>query len=160
MPTLTVERANLCTFTFASARRCRMPLSPEHSYLCTFHARKEARQRAAEKAGQDIAFALSDDYISNRDLSTALAHSISAVAQRHMTPRVASTIAYLSQTLCQSIHHAGEDYIRTFGFDAWRHRISDNASTAHADQEDESSTAAVPTDGHESGSDPGTAQST
>lgn len=110
-----LDRTRSCTFTFANANHCRMPVSPAHPYLCTFHARKEAGARAAELAGQKIAYDLSSRYVSFSDLSSAIAHTISAVAQRHMTPRAATSIAYLSQTLYQSISRAESDYVRTFG---------------------------------------------
>jgi hypothetical protein len=128
MPTQTMGRAHLCTFTFASARRCRMPLSPSHPCLCTFHARQEAHARAAEEAGQQIAYDLSGRYVSFADLSSAIAHTISAVAQRHISPRAATSIAYLSQTLYQSISRTESDYVRTFGVSAWKRTLADNLS--------------------------------
>ena len=120
MPRIAMDRAKLCTFTFANAHRCRMPLSPSHLYLCTFHARKMAQARAAERAGEQIAYDLSGRYVSFADLSSAIAHTISAVAQRQLSPRAATSIAYLSQTLYQSISRAESDYVRTFGVDAWK----------------------------------------
>ena len=119
-----MDRTRSCTFTFANTRHCRMPLSPSHPYLCTFHARKEAAARGAERAGQQIAYDLSSRYVSFADLSSAIAHTISAVAQRHMTPRAATSIAYLSQTLYQSISCAETDYVRTFGVDAWKRTMA------------------------------------
>ena len=132
-----MDRTRSCTFTFANTRHCRMPLSPSHPYLCTFHARKEAAARGAERAGQQIAYDLSSRYVSFADLSSAIAHTISAVAQRHMTPRAATSIAYLSQTLYQSISCAETDYVRTFGVDAWKRTMAHNFSAAAFDDQND-----------------------
>jgi hypothetical protein len=132
-----LDRTHSCAFTFASANHCRMPVSPAHPYLCTFHARKEASARGAERAGQQIAYDLSSRYVSFGDLSSAIAHTISAVAQRHMTPRAATSIAYLSQTLYQSISQAETDYVRTFGVDAWKRTMAHNFSAAAFDDQND-----------------------
>jgi hypothetical protein len=132
-----LDRTHSCAFTFANANHCRMPVCPAHPYLCTFHARKEAAARGAERAGQQIAYDLSSRYVSFSDLSSAIAHTISAVAQRHMTPRAATSIAYLSQTLYQSTSRAETDYVRTFGVDAWKRTMAHNLSAAAFDDGDE-----------------------
>jgi hypothetical protein len=146
-----MDRTRSCTFTFANTRHCRMPLSPSHPYLCTFHARKEAAARAAERVGQQIAYDLSSRYVSFADLSSALAHTISAVAQRHMTPRAATSIAYLSQTLYQSISCAETDYVRTFGVDAWKRTMAHNLSAADFDDDRDDQPAAQDSAPHTSG---------
>ena len=130
-----LDRTHSCAFTFANANHCRMPVSPAHPYLCTFHARKEVSARGAEKAGQQIAYDLSSRYVSFGDLSSAIAHTISAVAQRHITPRAATSIAYLSQTLYQSISRAESDYVRTFGVDAWKRTMAHNFSASSFDDD-------------------------
>jgi hypothetical protein len=142
MPTLAVERANLCAFTFASARRCRMPISPEHSYLCTFHARREADAQARQEAAEDVKFALSGRYISYCDLSTALAHCISAVVHRHLTPRAATSVAYLGQTLFQSLGRAEHEFINAFGADGWRRRVAGNFNAPRPGDDEEADTPA------------------
>ena len=72
-------------------------------------------------------------YISFADLSSAIAHTISAVAQRQLSPRAATSIAYLSQTLYQSISRAESDYVRTFGVDAWKRTLAHNLSAPALD---------------------------
>src|SRR5271168_5614172 len=91
--TLAVDRSQVCAFLSPGGRGCTMPLSASHPFLCTYHARKEAQASAALKAGEDIAYSLNARYISHNDLSAALAQCISAVAQRQLTSRTASTIA-------------------------------------------------------------------
>ena len=113
------DRASLCTFTFSDGRHCRTPQRPGH-HFCAFHARKEAQVLAGEQAGKDIAYSLSGSYVSACDLSAALARLISAVAQGHIKPKTANTLAYLGQTLSQTLHRAEHEYINAFGTDSWR----------------------------------------
>src|SRR6266480_3484988 len=118
------DRASLCSFTFADARRCRMPRRAGHPYLCAFHARKEAQALAGQKAAEDIAYHLSGTYVSACDLSSALGRLFSAVAQGQIKPKTAATLAYLAQTLVQAIPIAQHEYINAFGSDYWRRTVS------------------------------------
>src|SRR6266481_5144709 len=117
------DRSSLCSFTFADGRRCRTPCRDGHSHLCAFHARKEAQALAGEQAGEDIAYHLSGSYVSACDLSSALGRLFSAVAQGQVKPKTASTLAYLGQTLVQTLHRAQGEYINAFGTNYWRETI-------------------------------------
>ncbi len=127
------DRSSLCSFTFTDGRHCRIPRRAAHPYLCAFHARKEAQALAGQEAGQDIAYHLSGSYVSACDLSSALGRLFSAVAQGQMKPKTASTLAYLGQTLVQSLHLAQNEYISAFGANSWREtiRTSHNQSADH-----------------------------
>jgi hypothetical protein len=118
------DRVSLCTFTFADGRRCRTPRQSGHPHLCYPHARKEAQALAAEQAGRDISACLSSGrYLSACNLSIALGRLFSAVAQGHIKPKTANTLAYLAQTLLQTIPLAQHEYINAFDTDAWRAAI-------------------------------------
>src|SRR5882762_7767566 len=91
------DRSCLCAFTFADGRQCRTP----------------------RRAGRDISSFLSGSYLSACDLSSALARLFSAVAEGHVKPKTASTLAYLGQTLIQSIQIAENEYINAFGANSW-----------------------------------------
>jgi hypothetical protein len=117
------DRSSLCSFTFADGRQCRTPRRDGHPYLCAFHARKEAQALAGEAAGKDIAYHLSGSYLSACDLSSALGRLFSAVAQGQVKPKTASTLAYLGQTLVQTLHLAQGEYINAFGTNYWRETI-------------------------------------
>jgi hypothetical protein len=117
------DRSSLCSFTFADGRQCRTPRRDGHPYLCAFHARKEAQALAGQEAGEDIAYHLSGSYVSACDLSSALGRLFSAVAQGQMKPKTASTLAYLGQTLVQTLHLAQDEYINAYGTDSWRETI-------------------------------------
>jgi hypothetical protein len=118
------DRSSLCAFTFTDGRQCRMPRRDAHPYLCTFHARREAQALAGEAAGEDIAYHLSGNYLSACDLSSALGRLFSAVAQGQMKPKTAATLAYLGQTLVQTLHLAQTEYIQAFGKNSWRDAIA------------------------------------
>jgi hypothetical protein len=120
---LSKERSSLCSFSFADGRRCRSPRCPAHPHLCGFHARKEAQALAALQAGRDISSYLSNSYLSACDLSSALGHLFSAVAQGQIKPKTATTLAYLGQTLLQTIRLAQDEYINAFDTDGWREAI-------------------------------------
>jgi hypothetical protein len=120
---LSKERSSLCSFSFADGRRCRTPRCSAHPHLCAFHARKEAQALAAQQVGRDISSYLSGSYLSACDLSVALGRVFSAVAQGQVKPKTAATLAYLGQTLVQSIHLAQDEYINAFNTDSWRRAI-------------------------------------
>jgi hypothetical protein len=117
------DRASLCRFTFADGRRCRTPRSPHHPHFCSDHARKESQACAADKLAHDLAYFFSGEYLSACDLSAALGRLIAAVARGDIKPRSARTLAYLSQTLVQTIHLAQHEYINARGTDSWRKAV-------------------------------------
>jgi len=125
------DRSSLCSFTFADGRQCRTPRAA-HPYLCAFHARKDAQALAGEAAGKEIAYHLSGSYVSACDLSSALGRLFSAVAQGQIKPKTASTLAYLAQSLVQTLPLAQHEYIEAYDTDAWR----DTIRTSHEQSAD------------------------
>jgi hypothetical protein len=116
-------RASLCLFTFTDGRRCRTPRSGSHLHFCFYHARKESQAKVAEKLGKDLSFFFSGEYLSACDLSTALGRLLAAVVRGDIKPKTATTIAYLAQTLVQTLHLAQREYANAFGTDAWRKSV-------------------------------------
>ena len=137
-------RASLCSFTFTDGRQCRTPRAA-HLYLCTFHARKDAQALAAEAAGKDIAYHLSGAFVSACDLTSALGRLFSAVAQGQVKPKTASTLAYLAQSLVQTLL-ARHEYINAYDTDTWRDtiRASHEQSADHTSPEPQSPAAQTP----------------
>jgi hypothetical protein len=125
MSTRSNDRSSLCAFTSSDGRRCRIPRE-DHPRLCADHARKEAQALAGQKAGEDIAFYLSATYPSACDLTIALGRLFSAVAQGQVKPRTAATLAYLGQTMVQTLNLAQHEYINAFGTDTWRKTIANS----------------------------------
>jgi len=117
------DRSGLCAFTFADGRQCRTPRRSGHPHLCYFHAQKEAERLAAKQAAEDISSLLSTHLLSACDLSAAMARLFCAVAHGQIKPKVASTLAYLSQSMVQSIPMARQEYCEAFSFDSWRRTI-------------------------------------
>src|SRR5258707_4351986 len=119
------DRVSLCSFTFSDGRRCQTPRFRNNPRFCPYHAQKEARARAAQKLGKDLdlAYFFSGDYLSACDLSTALGRLIPAVVRGDVKPKTAHTVAYLAQTLMQSIHLSKHEYINAFGTDGWRDSV-------------------------------------
>jgi hypothetical protein len=117
------DRVSLCSFTFSDGRRCRTPRTRNNPRFCPYHAQKEARARAAETLAKDLSYFFAADYVSGCDLSTALARLIPAVVRGDIKPRSARTLAYLSQTLVQTIHLAEDEYINALGTDSWRQAV-------------------------------------
>jgi hypothetical protein len=117
------DRSSLCAFIFTDGRKCRIPRRVGHPYLCAFHARKEAQALAGDKAGKDIAYYLSGDFLSACDLSSALGRLFSAVAQGQVKPKTASTLAYLAQSLVQTLPLAQHEYIQAYDTDTWRDTV-------------------------------------
>src|SRR5713101_7797766 len=118
------DRVSLCSFTFSDGRRCRTPRIGKHPRFCFYHAQKEARARTAQKLGKDLAYFFSGDYLSACDLSTALGRLIPAVLRGDVKPRTARTVAYLAQTLLQTIRMSQDEHINAFSTDGWRKAIA------------------------------------
>jgi hypothetical protein len=132
MPSLSPkDRSSLCLFTFSDGRRCRTPRIGNHPHFCFYHAQKEARARAAEKLGKELAYFFSGDYLSACDLSAALARLIPAVVRGDVKPKTAHTVAYLLQTLMQTIHISQDEYINAFGTDGWRKSVRNSVNGNH-----------------------------
>ncbi len=118
------DRAPLCLFSYEDGRRCLTPRTGNHPHFCFYHAQKEARAQAAEKISKDLAYFLAGDYLSANDLSTALARLIPAVLRGDIKPRAARTVAFMLQTLSQTIRLAQHEYVTTFGTNNWRQAIA------------------------------------
>jgi len=123
------DRVSLCLFSFSDGRRCRTPRTGNHPHFCFYHAQKEAQAQAAEKLGKDLACFFSGDYLSGCDLSTSLARLIPAVVRGDLKPKLARTVAYMMQTLLQSIRISQHEYINAFGTDGWRKSIRTSVNT-------------------------------
>jgi len=103
-PTAKKDRSFLCSFTYADGRQCRTPRRNGHPHLCVFHARKQAQALAGNKAGGDIAYHLSGGHVSDYDLSSALGRLFAALAQGHIKPKTAATLACLSRIIVKATH--------------------------------------------------------
>src|SRR5207245_1515830 len=117
------DRVSLCTFSFSDGRRCRTPRPRDNPHFCFSHAQNEAPPPPAQTPGKDLPSFFSGDSLSPCDLSTALARLIPAVVRGDVKPRAARTVAYLAQTLMQSIHISQHEYCEAFGTNGWRQSV-------------------------------------
>jgi hypothetical protein len=130
-----------CLFSYSDGRQCCTPRQSGHPHFCFFHARKEAQARAADEAGREVSGFLSGSYLSACDLSSALARLFAATAQGQIKPRTAATLAYLGQTLVQSIQIAEHEYINAFSTNGWRRAVR---SSFQGDSEEDNEQAHEP----------------
>src|SRR5260370_3177235 len=117
------DRKSLCRFTFADGRQCRTPRSPHHPHFCSDHARKDPKARAADHLARELSYFFSGESLSACDLSAALGRLLPAVVRGDIKLRSARTLAYLSQTLAQTIHLAEHEYTNALGTDSWRRAV-------------------------------------
>jgi hypothetical protein len=138
------DRASLCTFTFADGRRCRSPRSSGHPHLCYSHALKQSQASAGVAIGNRILNRLSGSYLSACDLTNALGQIFSGVAQGSIKRKTAGTLAYLGQTMVNSIQLAQDEYINAFSTNQWRNTIYSSVTSAqqNANEDDDESDSA------------------
>ncbi len=132
MPSLSSkDRVSLCRFTFDDGRRCRTPRVSTSANFCFYHAQKEAQFRASESIADDLAYFFSGDYLSANDLNTALGRVFVAVARGDLKPRAARTLAYLAQTMLQTLHLAQNEFITSCGEEDWRNTVVESINANH-----------------------------
>jgi hypothetical protein len=93
-----------------------------------------------QRDGRERPYHLSGSFVSACDLSSALGRLFSAVAQGQVKPKTASTLAYLGQTLVQTLPLAQDEYINAYDTDTWREtiRTSHEQSADHISPDPES----------------------
>jgi hypothetical protein len=129
------DRVSLCTFTFADGRKCRSLRFKNHAHLCYFHALKESQAIASVTIGNKILNRFSGSYLSACDLTSALGEVFRGVAQGSIKRKTAATLAYLGQTMVNSIQVAENEYINAFGTDEWRDTIHSSVTSNSPDNE-------------------------
>jgi len=80
----------------------------------------------ATKPDRTSPFFLSGDYVSAGDLTFALGRLFAAVAQGHVKPKTAGTLAVLGQTLVKTLQLAQNEYISAFGSESWERTVAHN----------------------------------
>jgi len=132
MPSLSSkDRVSLCRFTFDDGRTCRAPRISTSPDFCFYHAKKEAQLRANENLAEDLVYFFSGDYLSANDLNTALSRVFVAVARGDLKPRAARTLAYLAQTMLQTLHLAQNEFISACGEKDWRNTVVQAINANH-----------------------------
>lgn len=92
---------NLCQFSFADGRQCRMLRHPSHSSLCVFHAREEQQLLALDDVGQQLS-SISGQFRTSTDINHVVGKLFKLVGTGRIPARRAETLAYLAQLLLYS----------------------------------------------------------
>jgi len=87
-----------CQFTFTDGRQCRMFRMPKHPDLCFMHWHQEEESLPRRNLGLELLGA-SDRVLTTADVNRALARLFRLVAEGRVSPRTASTLAYIGQQL-------------------------------------------------------------
>ncbi len=112
---LSKDSASLCTSTTSDGRRCTTPRSKSSPHFCHYHARKDQKQRDAERVRQEITSGLASDYITACGLNATLARLFEALVRGDINRKTAGTLAYLAQTMLQTMPIAEREFSRSFG---------------------------------------------
>jgi hypothetical protein len=107
-----LDRLSLCHFTFADGRRCRTPRLSTHPNYCHYHVQLEAQSKLSAQLADEISQLLANPNLSSNQLSSAIARLIPAVLHGHLKIRTARTVAYLLQTLLQTIRLSQSDHLQ------------------------------------------------
>jgi len=113
----TLDRASLCTFTFADGRQCRMPWTNKRSKLCYFHQQQADQVDIAIQAGEKITACLSNDFVTRTSLNAALSRLFISVALGDYDLKTAHTLGYLAQIISKSIPGAKQELASSIGYD-------------------------------------------
>ena len=92
---------NLCQFSFADGRQCRMLRHQSHSSLCVFHAREEQQLLALDDIGEQLS-SISGQFRTSTDINHVVGKLFKLVGTGRIPARRAETLAYLAQLLLYS----------------------------------------------------------
>jgi hypothetical protein len=96
---------NLCQFTFANGRKCRLPAHPKGEGLCLTHFRYTKAQAKPQPREDDLSAeitSLAGDYITKIDINHVLGKLFDALAANRLSARRAASLAYIAALLLQS----------------------------------------------------------
>src|SRR5271156_1100294 len=94
-----------CEFRSQLNRRCHMLLAPDPPTLCTFHARAEAKARQSQgrQAAAAELLAGTESFSTPAAVNLFLGNLLKQLAQGRITRRQATSMAYISQLLLNSL---------------------------------------------------------
>jgi hypothetical protein len=89
---------NRCQHVTTAGRRCRMLRAPGHPGLCAFHAQQDQEFINADEVVAELTSS-SGDFMTPRELNSALGKLFKLVASQRIPPRQARALAYISQQI-------------------------------------------------------------
>ena len=99
-----VDPTQLCQFSFADGRQCRMFRHQSHASFCLVHAREEQQLLAQDEIGQDLV-SISGQFRTATDINHVLGKLFKLVAYGRIPARRAENLTYLAQRLLYSQKH-------------------------------------------------------
>ncbi len=99
-----VDPTQLCQFSFADGRQCRMFRHQSHTSFCLVHAREEQQLLAQDEIGQDLV-SISGQFRTATDINHVLGKLFKLVANGRIPARRAENLTYLAQLLLYSQKH-------------------------------------------------------
>src|SRR5260370_29572399 len=86
-----VDPTNLCQFSFADGRQCRMFRHESHPSLCLVHAREEQQLLAHDEIGQELE-SISGEFRTTTDINHVIGKLSNLVANVHIPARRAEKL--------------------------------------------------------------------
>lgn len=122
MKTKTPVLPNLCQFPFADGRRCRMPRSRDHGYLCVFHADRERRlyaQQALDSGDISDLFGPSGELRTNTDVNAYLTRIAKHAVSGRISPEILPSLVYTGALLLRTLSAVQLEYAKIYSYEAW-----------------------------------------
>jgi hypothetical protein len=120
---IAADEQNLCQFSFADGRQCRMLRHQSHSSLCVFHAREEQQLLALDDIGEQFS-SISGQFRTSTDINHVIGKLFKLVGTGRIPARRAETLAYLAQLLLYSQKDIRyETNLAHIGIGAWQQTV-------------------------------------
>ena len=120
------QNHNLCHFSFADGRRCRMLRHRDHPGLCPFHSREERQRIESERIGTELAASLTGHYLTASDINHVLGKVFTALAQDRISIKKAKALSYIAQLMLHSLRWAKNETQIRYSFDSWQRMLKNS----------------------------------
>ena len=151
---------NLCHFSYADGRRCRMLRHRDHPGLCPFHSREERQRIESERIGTELAATLTGHFYTATDVNHVLGKVFTALAQDRISIKKARVLCYAAQLMLQSLPALKDETKFKYTYESWDHMLKnatrlpdplDPIENDYAEPEDDASASAEPVTSDRSG---------
>jgi hypothetical protein len=119
---------NLCHFSYADGRRCRMLRHPDHPGLCPFHSREERQALESERIGTELAASLTGNYLTASDINHVLGKVFTALAQDRISIKKAKALTYIAQLMLHSLRWAKNETQIRYSWESWQRMLKSSTN--------------------------------
>ncbi len=135
-----VDPTQLCQFSFADGRQCRMFRHQSHASLCLVHAREEQQLLDLDEIGEELS-SISGEFRTTTDINHVLGKLFKLVAAGRIPARRAENLTYLAQLLLYSQKHIQyETNLVHASVQEWEETVRAAYPTPEPEPEDEQET--------------------